>query len=85
MHRQFCMPRTALLVGTLPAVLSALLFVGCEQTMTPEDAQKHSETQKAAMQKGEEEANALNKKNTGGKGAPTVKLGTKPGAVGKSG
>jgi hypothetical protein len=77
------MPRLALFVPTLPALLSVTLIVGCGPSVSSEDAQKQLESTKAGMQKGEEAANAAMKKAARGRNMPVGKLGTKPGPVGE--
>jgi hypothetical protein len=77
------MPRLALFVPTLPALLSVMLIVGCGPSVSSEDLQKQAEASKAAAQKGEEAANAAVKKAARGRNVPTLKLGTKPGPVGE--
>jgi hypothetical protein len=82
MPLRFCMPRLAWSVLLVPALLSGLIFAGCDSSAPTGDAEKQTELQKENMKKAEAAVNDAAKK--GGKAAPTFKLGGKPGAgVGK--
>jgi hypothetical protein len=81
MHVTRFMPK----VAWLAYLLASVLIVGCGPSTSPEDIAKSSEASKAAIAKTEQEAAAAAKRAArGGKAPPpTVKLGSKPGPIGK--